>query len=91
MPCIALHTGLGWRSPLGRPAGLVVLRAVGLVLGTTLVLRYGVHRGGASRQPVGWHMRPGAPPPPRYPLYLVWPCQLKRTVGCVELYFNPAE
>ena len=29
---------------------LVVLRAVGLVLGTTIVLRYGVHRGGASRQ-----------------------------------------
>ena len=54
----------GWAgtAPFGWPAGLVVLRAAGLVLGTTLVLRYGVHRGGASRQPVGWHTRPGAPP-----------------------------
>jgi hypothetical protein len=53
----------GWAgaAPFGWPAGLVVLRAVGLVLGTTLVLRYGVHRDGASRQPVGWHTRPGAP------------------------------
>ena len=53
----------GWAgaAPFGWPAGLVVLRAVGLVLGTTLVLRCGVHEGGASRLPVGWHTRPGAP------------------------------